>query len=319
MTPNPDQSMTLYSFVIPAFNESPHLEPLQERIRLVMSKLDRKFEIIFVNNGSTDKTREILKNLTNKFTDIIAVNLTRNFGYDGAICAGMDHVNGNRIIVMDGDQQDPPEALPPFIKKAETGVDIVYGVRKKRPEGFLSSIKYRMFYRVFKMIAVMEIPLDAGNFCVMTRRVANFIVNAPERQKFVRGLRAWSGFSSTGIDYSRELRPGGESKFGFLELLRYSISGLLMFTDFPLRLLSWLGAFGIFVSVTGALYCLLAYLIALPVSIGYVIAFVVLFAFSLNFLSLGILGMYIGAIFTEVQRRPTHVVDSVLGGHKVNS
>ena len=312
-----------YSLVIPAFNEEKNVGPLVERIEKVMSGLSCTYEIIVVDNGSHDSTPLELKNLLKICPELVVITLTRNFGYDGAIVAGLENIRGGKIIIMDGDQQDPPEVLPEFISKSKEGFDIVYGIRLKRTEGWLISIQIKIFYRLIKKLVDFDLPKGAGNFGIMNREVVDMICRMPERNKFIRGLRAWSGFSSVGLVYERKKRPQGDSKFSFFAYLNHALNGITSFSTVPLRLFTYMGIVGIGISllatflffVTKALelagLSLLSYKIASGTT---TLTIMVLTGISLNFLGFGIIGEYLGRVFEEVKNRPSYIVKNIAYG-----
>jgi polyisoprenyl-phosphate glycosyltransferase len=312
-----------YSFVIPAFNEEKNLAPLIDRIKKVMSLANRTYELIIVDNGSFDSTPKVLDQLLQENDMLVVLTMSRNFGFEGAIGAGFEHVRGKKVIVMDGDQQDPPEVLPEFIEKSEEGYEIVYGIRKTRTENWFISILIKTFYRIIKKIVAFDMPKDAGNFGIVDRNVVDIINNMPERNKFMRGLRAWTGFTSAGIVYKRNHRVLGKSKFPFTAYVNHAINGITSFTTAPLRMFTYLGAggicisllFGIFIFITKITdifgYKLLGYIIADGAT---TITLLVLSVLSINLLAFGILGEYIGRIFEEVKQRPNYLLRNIRYG-----
>lgn len=312
-----------YSFVIPAFNEEKNLAPLIDRVKKVMYLENRTYELIIIDNGSFDSTPKVLDQLLQENEMLVVLTMSRNFGYEGAIGAGFEFVRGKKIIVMDGDQQDPPEALPEFIKKSEEGYEIVYGIRRTRTENWFISILIKAFYRIIKKIVAFDMPKDAGNFGIVTRNVVDTINNMPERNKFMRGLRAWTGFSSVGIVYKRNQRVQGKSKFPFTAYVNHAINGITSFTTVPLRMFTYLGVggicisilFGIFVFITKIAdtlgYKLLSYSIADGAT---TITLLVLSVLSINLFAFGILGEYIGRIFEEVKQRPNYLLHNIRYG-----
>jgi len=317
-----------FSLIMPAFNEEGNIGPLVERIEKVMSGISCSYEIIVVNNGSNDSTPFVLEKLLKTYPQLVAITLTRNFGYDGAIIAGLENSRGKKIIIMDGDQQDPPEVIPEFISKSEEGFDIVYGIRSKRTEGWFISVQIKIFYRLIGKIVNFDLPRDAGNFGIITREVVDIINDMPERNKFIRGLRAWSGLSSTGLVYNRNNRPSGESKFSFFSYFNNALNGITSFSTVPLRLFTYAGIFGICVSLLTALfffvtklgeilgYSLLEYKIA---SGSTTLGILLLAAISLNFLGFGVVGEYVGRIFEEVKNRPYYLIRKVAYGRNIES
>jgi len=314
-----------YSIVIPAYNEEENLTPLLERIKKVMALVSGSYEVIVVDNGSYDSTPALLEELINTYPWLVVVTLSRNFGYEGAIAAGFEYVCGSWIIVMDGDQQDPPEVIPEFINKAKEGYDIVYGIRAKRTEGWFLGFQMKLFYRIWKAIVNFDIPRNAGNFAIISRRVLDIINGMPERNKFIRGLRAWTGYPSTGIVYQRDSRTLGKTKFSLLAYVNHALNAITSFSAFPLRVFSYLGGLGLlacfllgsFLFLTKVAeflgWSLLNYTIPRGAT---TIALLVLGSFSINLLGLGILGEYIGRILEEVKGRPNFLVRKVIRNGK---
>ena len=310
-----------YSVVIPAYNEQGNIKPLLERIEKIMADVDGTYEIVIVDNGSFDGTPAILNELVGKYPSLVIVTLSRNFGYDGAITTGLEYARGSWVIIMDGDQQDPPEVIPQLIDKTMEGYDIVYGIRAKRTESWFLALQMLIFYRLWKKIANINVPKDAGNFSIISREVVDIIKRMPERNKFIRGLRAWTGYSSTGLIYQREERILEETKFSFLAYLNHALNGITSFSTVPLRMFTYTGlvgllmcsTFGLFLLMTKAFelfgFKLLSYNIAKG---GTTLGLLVLTAISINLLGFGIIGEYIGRIFEEVKNRPNFLVRKVV-------
>ncbi len=312
-----------YSLVMPAYNEEGNVGPLVERIEKVMSGISCTYEIIIVNNGSYDSTPLVLEKLLKTCPRLVVLTLTRNFGYDGAIIAGLENSRGQKIIIMDGDQQDPPEVLPEFISKSAEGFDIVYGIRSKRTEGWFLSAQIKIFYRLMGKIVNFDLPKDAGNFGIMTSEVVDIINGMPERNKFIRGLRAWSGLSSIGLVYQRDDRSHGQSKFSFFSYFNHALNGITSFSTVPLRLFTYIGILGILISLLFASFLFVTkFLEVLGLSVldyelasgATTIALLMLIAISLNFLGFGIVGEYVGRIFEEVKNRPHYLIRNIAYG-----
>lgn len=306
------------SFVIPVFNEAEHLGPLSERIaRTCDEHAIEAYEILFVENGSVDDSEGILRRLHEKNQRVKMIQLSRNFGYQGAISAGLAHARGEWTVILDGDQQDPPELMPVMLRTAREGYDVVYGVRTKRHEPWLKRIAYAAFYRLWRATAEIHVPLNAGDFCLLRRNVVDSILSMPERHRFVRGLRAWSGFRQIGIPYERAPRAGGESKFGLTDMISLALEGLLSYSTFPLRLMTFVGLWIALLSfVVGSVQACLRILnwlgiITLPGILppGLTqINLLVTFLLGFNILCVGILGEYVGRIYGEVKQRPLFIV-----------
>ena len=322
-----DEQMDLidYSIVIPIFNEEENIRPLTERLVSVMKATDSTYEIVFIDNGSIDKSPIILGDLLNEFGNLKVITLSRNFGYDGGISSGFEYAKGSRIIIMDGDQQDPPEEIPRFISKAKEGYDIVYGIRKKRNKGFLLNLQMKFFYRIWKQVVTINVPKDAGNFGIISREVMDIIKDMPERNKFIRGLRAWTGYPSVGIEYKRDRRSLGKTKFSFVNYLNHAVNGITSFSTAPLRMFSYLGFIGLSCCFLFGLYIFITRIISI---LGYniidygdisgtaTIILLILAVLSINLFGLGIIGEYIGRILEEVKKRPNYIVKKVRNSSK---
>ncbi len=314
-------SIVDYSIVIPAYNEQGNIKPLLERIEKVMADVEGTYEVVIVDNGSFDGTPVILNELVGKYPSLVIVTLSRNFGYDGAITTGLEYAQGSWVIIMDGDQQDPPEVIPQLIDKAKEGYDIVYGIRAKRTERWFLSLQMKIFYRIWKKIVNINVPKDAGNFSIISREVVDIIKRMPERNKFIRGLRAWTGYSSMGLIYQREERILGKTKFSFLAYLNHALNGITSFSTVPLRMFTYTGLVGLLMCSTFGLFLLLTKVFELfgirllsynIAKGGTTLGLLVLTVISINLLGFGIIGEYIGRIFEEVKNRPDFLVRKVV-------
>jgi polyisoprenyl-phosphate glycosyltransferase len=306
----------MISIVIPAYNEEDGITELYRRIVTASPAWDDDFEILIVDDGSRDRTVEICERIAASDPRLKVLVLSRNFGHQPAVSAGLMHARGNIVVVMDADLQDPPEELLPFIRKIHDGWDVVYAIRTKRKEGLFKRVCYKLYYRLLKKMAVLDIPLDAGDFCVMRGEVVDAINRLPERNRFVRGLRSWVGFRQTGIAYERQSRFAGEPKYNFRKLLKLAIDGIVNFSYRPLQFIMSIGlVLGIF-SMLGAVFVVFQYITDWTIvgfnprnSQGWTsLIFVILFFSSVNLISLGILGEYLGRLFEEVKHRPVWIV-----------
>ena len=307
-----------YSIIIPAYNEEDNIRPLVDRIKNTMVHVNGSYEIVIVDNGSYDSSPMILENLLRQEKSIVVVTLSRNFGYDGAITTGLKYASGNWVIIMDGDQQDPPESIPEFIHKAKEGFSIVYGIRSKRTEGILIGWQIKIFYKLWKIIANIDTPRDAGNFGIMSQEVVKIINRMPERNKFLRGLRAWTGYPSIGIKYQRDDRKSGETKFSYLKYTNYALNGITSFSTIPLRILTYVGSLGLIICTFFSIFLIFSKIVEILGYLPYKIAsgtttlaLLMIIAISVNILSMGILGEYISRIMEEVKNRPSALVTKV--------
>lgn len=302
------------SVVVPVFNEEATLDALVARLERVLEGAGLDYEVVFVNDGSRDRSAEMLRAHHARNPRLKCIMLSRNFGHQVAVTCGLDHARGDAVIVMDGDLQDPPEVLPGLVARWRDGYDVVYAVRRRRKEGWAKVLAYKAFYWVLNRVSYLDIPLDSGDFSLMDRRVVELLAAMPERNRFVRGLRTWVGLRQTGFEYERDARYAGESKYSFTKLLRLAFDGLVSYSFAPLRLVSNLG---MLVSLSALLY--MVYLLAARLFGDMTIqgwtstVVIVLFLGGIQLLSLGIIGEYIGRIFDEVKQRPQYVIGDSLG------
>jgi dolichol-phosphate mannosyltransferase len=304
------------SVIIPAYNEGEGLRLVYQRVTACAAGWGEDYEILLVDDGSRDNTLAVAEELARSDGHVKVISFTRNFGHQPAVTAGMEHARGDLIAVIDADCQDPPEELARFFQRCREGVDVVYGVRRKRKEGVLKRLSYRLFYRLFAYLADITMPLDAGDFCVMNRRCVDAMNALPERSRFLRGLRAWVGFRQEGLAYERAARAAGEPKYTFRKLLNLALSGIINFSSKPLRLIAYFGfALGL-LSVLVGLFVLVQYIADWTV-FGYnprqqrgwtSLMLVILLLASAQLFCLGILGEYVGRLFEEVKRRPVYLV-----------
>jgi len=306
------------SVIVPCFNEEQVISTTHGEIVKNLSKVDDlRLEIVYVDDGSGDKTLEILRSLAENETsvDVVIVSLTRNFGHQPAITAGLERCSGDVVVVIDADLQDPPEVVVEMLDLWRHGYDVVNAVRTKRKEGFFLKIAYFAFYRLYNRMASVDVQVDAGDFCLMDRRVVDQLNRLPERNRFVRGLRSWIGFKQTTHSYERRARVAGETKYPFSKLVQLAFDGIFNFSTLPL---TFVFVFGVILSLLA--FALIVFLVLVkifgivvfgnhPDDIpGYysTISTVLLFS-GIQLVSLGIIGEYIGRIYLEVKNRPTYV------------
>ena len=313
--------MKKISLVIPFLNEEKVIVSLLEKIEENIAKLRYEFEIIFVDDGSNDKTLEFIKEKSSKDSKYKYISLSRNFGHQTAVSCGLKHSKGDAVIIMDADLQDPPEILGKYLEKWEEGYEVVYAVRTKRKENFIKRFFYWSFYRILKLIVEIDIPLDSGDFSLIDRKVVEVLNSMPERNRFVRGLRAWSGFKQIGISYERAGRYAGDSKYSFKKLLKLATDGILSFSTFPLTIAIKVGIFIFAVSIMGIIFTFIQRIyfdefskIGLAPSPGFAtIVISILFLGGIQIFFLGIIGSYIVRIYDEVKRRPNWVIKDYKG------
>jgi glycosyltransferase involved in cell wall biosynthesis len=302
------------SVVIPIFNEEETLEVLYARLSKVLDGLGEDYEVIFVNDGSRDRSELLLRDIQKRNPRFKSIHFSRNFGHQTAITCGFDHAKGRAVIAMDGDLQDPPEVLPDLLARWREGYDVVYAVRQKRKEGLLKRTAYKTFYWVLHKVSYLDIPLDSGDFSLIDRRVIDVLQSMPERNRFVRGLRTWAGFRQIGYEYAREARFAGQSKYSLGKLMKLAFDGLVSYSYVPLRLVSNVG---LLVSMSALAY--MGYLLVarmfgdMPIQGWTSTVVILLFLGGIQLLSLGVIGEYVGRIFEEVKHRPQYVVRDRVG------
>ncbi len=315
-----EQKVATLSVVIPVLNEEQNIPELVRRLREALDGNGMPFEVLFVDDGSTDRTLEILRELHKNDRRVKAVQLARNFGHQAAIAVGLRAAAGDAVIVMDGDLQDSPEILPHFVKKWQEGFDVVYAIRARRSDSLPKMITYKAFYRILGRISQIRMPLDAGDFSLMSRRVVDVINAMPERTRFIRGMRSWVGFRQVGVPQSRAPRHAGPAKYSYAMLLGLALDGFFAFSYRPLQIAS---LFGIVVSA-GALFLMVALIVlkfthGIPLLGWTSLMVTALFLGGVQLICLGILGEYVGRIYEETRSRPSYVVAGVIGETQLES
>ena len=314
----------MISIVIPIYNEEQVIPKLYKRLLSAAPSWSEPYEIILVDDGSTDNSLELMKLYAFKDPDFKVVQLSRNFGHQAAISAGIKVALGDAVVVMDGDLQDPPEELPKFLEKWKEGYDVVYAIRTRRKEGVVKRSAYYLFYRILGWMSEIDIPLDSGDFCVMDKKVVRALnYEFPENIRFVRGLRAFAGFKQVGVKYERDKRAAGEVKYTFRKLMQLALDGLFGFSTFPLRLSTYLG---VLISIPS--FCIVIFLIVHRILdfkiMGYspsdtpglaTLGVGMFFLGGIILIILGIIGEYLGRIYVEVKRRPFYIINEVFN-HK---
>jgi dolichol-phosphate mannosyltransferase len=304
----------LLSVLIPMFSEEEVVAECYKRVKAVLRLVDDvDHEILFIDDGSRDHTLERLKAIRTSDDTVRVIRFSRNFGHQAAVTAGLERVRGDATIILDADLQDPPELIPQLIEKWRSGFHVVYAVRRKRKEGFFKRVSYAAFYRLLKRLADVDIPLDSGDFCLMDRVVVDQLNQMPERNRFIRGLRSWIGFSQTGIEYERDRRFAGEVKYTLPKLIKLGLDGLLSFSYTPLRLATFLGFITSSVSFVGGIGVIISKYIADYTPRGWTSTLVIVFFLGgVQLITLGIIGEYIGRIYDEVKKRPVYIVEEDL-------
>ncbi|MGB6517277.1 MAG: glycosyltransferase family 2 protein [Candidatus Cybelea sp.] len=313
-----DRTRPTLSVVVPLYNEAGIVPQLLERIGGVVERLrsEYDYEIVLVNDGSTDGTAAAIRREMERRAHVVLINLSRNFGHQLAATAGLEIAAGDAVILMDGDLQDPPELIETFLRRWREGFDVVYAVRRTRPgESRFKLFTARLFYRIIKRLTRIAIPLDAGDFRLMSRRVVDALRRSPERNRFLRGMVSWVGFNQTAIEYDRDVRYAGSTKYPLTKMMRFAMDGITSFSDIPLRFASY---FGFTVSAIAFIYALVVIGFKLfslnppaytPGWASTIVA--VLFLGGVQLMSLGILGEYLGRVYDEVKGRPLYLISEI--------
>jgi polyisoprenyl-phosphate glycosyltransferase len=303
------------SVILPVYNERETLELLAARLVPVLQEsTGGSFEVIFVDDGSRDGSDQIVDTFHGKDPRFKAIHFSRNFGHQAALQAGLDAASGGAVILMDADLQDPPEVLSKFIELWREGYDVVYAVRKKRKEPLLKRTAYALFYRTMKLVAEIDVPLDAGDFCLMDRRVVDVLISLQERNRFLRGLRSWIGFKQIGVEYERDARHAGDPKYTLRKLIALAISGYIGFSAMPLRLAVWLGLVAAGIGFLIAVWAVFTKLAGIYSPTGWTSTIaVILFIGGVQLLMLGVIGEYLSRVYDEVRQRPLYIVRSRVG------
>jgi len=301
------------SLVVPVFNEAAAIAPFVATVARAMAALACRYEVLFVDDGSSDDTVTVLRAAKKSEPAIVIVSLTRNFGKEAALTAGLDHAKGDAVIPMDVDLQDPPELIARFVERWQAGADIVYGVRSSRhSDGPLKRVSAGWFYSLFNLMSPTQIPFNAGDFRLMDRRVVDEVNRLRERSRFMKGLMAWPGFRTESVPFERSERVSGKSSWNYWKLWNFALDGLTSFSTVPLRLWLYVGAI---VSVLSFLYAAFIIVHAAVTGIdvpGYpsLMASVMFFG-GIQLVSIGLVGEYVGRIFHEIKGRPIYIVDTI--------
>jgi polyisoprenyl-phosphate glycosyltransferase len=314
--PLPFNTEVEISAVVPVFNEEGSLGELHRRITSVLGALDVPYELVLVDDGSRDRTTAIIAELCADDARVRAVHFSRNFGHQAALAAGLQHASGRAVIVLDADLQDPPELIPELLAHWRNGYQVVYAQRRKRErEGLVKRGAAFLFYRILSRITRFEIPADTGDFCLMDRTVVDLLNAMPERNRYVRGLRAWVGFRQTAVPFDRPPRYAGEPKYTFGGSFGLALNGILALSKFPLRVATYFGlAVSLASFVLGIWYVVQRLAGRADLVRGWAsIVVIVLFLGGVQLLTIGIIGEYLSRIYDEVKQRPLYVVRERIG------
>jgi polyisoprenyl-phosphate glycosyltransferase len=312
----------LLSAIVICFRDGPTVRELHRRLTMSLRGITDQYEIIYVNDASPDDAADVLRELVSKDPHLTVIHHARNFGSHAAFTSGMQHARGDAVILMDGDLQDPPELIPEFVRLWREGFIVVYGIRRKRQKsmGIINRQLYHLFYIVLQWLSSVRVPLDAGEFSLMDRLVVDRINAMPERQRFVRGLRAWVGGKQTGVAYDRPERYAGVSTYGLRRNVRLAKQAICSFSDAPLVWVSYVAAAVTVLALLGILFYLWSFVVHPETPQGFTTIFVlVLFLGSIQLLSLSVIAEYIGRIFEETKGRPHAVIREIWNDQRSES
>jgi dolichol-phosphate mannosyltransferase len=307
------------SIVVPCYNEQENIKALHERIADVMAQVTDDWELVFVDNGSRDDSARTFSELAAQDPHVTVLSLSRNFGSQAAYSSGIEYARGDAVICMDGDLQDPPEIIPELVSRWLEGYEVVYGDRVRREAGLALRIANKIFYRLLRRFSYIDIPLDAGDFGLLDRRVVDIMNAMPERNRLIRGLRAWVGFRQIGVPYTRDARHAGRSSNSLLDLFRWASTGLVSYSYAPLELISLLAGVVMALAAVAIFVYTVLYFVRPNVPQGFQTLLVaILFLGAVQLLCLSIMSEYIAKIFEEVKARPKYIVRTVTNAHGSN-
>ena len=308
-------SSQLCSVVVPVFNEEAVLPLLYERLTATLAKAGMDWEIVFVDDGSSDRSWELLQGLQARDERVVALKLSRNFGHQMAVSAGLDHARGDAVVFIDADLQDPPEVILEFIAKFHEGYDVAYGVRQQRlGETVFKRASAALFYRTIRRITSVDIPADTGDFRIVSRRVADALCALPEKHRFIRGLVSWVGFRQIGVPYVRQARAAGETKYPLSKMIRFASDAVTSFSTAPLRFATTAGFFASACAFLFGAYTIVQKLaFGTPVQGWASLIVVISFLGGLQLIALGAIGAYVGRIYEQIKGRPLYILAEVRG------
>ncbi len=307
------------SIVIPLYNEAKVFPKLTERLENVILNLPFKAEVVLIDDGSRDQTAALIKAKCESDSRYLGIILSRNHGHQLALSAGLSKARATRaVMVMDGDLQDPPELIVDFYNKYLEGFDVVYAVRRKRKEGPLKRLAYWSYYRLQRSVSNFNIPIDSGDFGLMSRRVVDQLVQMPEQSRYLRGMRSWVGYRQTGLAYERDPRLEGQSSYSFRQLLNLAFNGIFNFSEFPVKLITHLGIYSILLSLIYIAYVIYQRIVHNDVPAGFTTLIVAIVLFSgVQLISIGLIGEYVLRIYNQVRNRPLFIIDQVISKAEV--
>lgn len=299
----------MYSIVVPMYNEESVIYETHKRLTKVMQNLGENYEIIYINDGSIDKTSQIILDIAKTDSNVRMLDFSRNFGHQTAITAGIDYASGDAVIIIDSDLQDPPEIIPEMIDKWKEGFEVVYGKRKQRKgETFFKKITASLYYRLLKKLTDIELPVDTGDFRLIDKKVCSELKKIREKNRYVRGIVNWVGFSHTYVEYIREKRFAGITKYKLKKMLSFAMDGITSFSQKPLRLSTYAGIAFEFIF----LMCFMSVLLG-NTDIWIIILMIAMFTNGIVLIMIGLVGEYIGRIYEESKQRPLYILRDKVG------
>lgn len=308
--------MVVFSVVVPCFNEEEVIGETYKRLSAVMKSMGEPYEILFVNDGSRDKTGSIVAGFCNEDESVRLIDFSRNFGHMPAISAGMDYARGEAVFIIDADLQDPPEIFPEMVAKWREGYHVVYGKREKREgEGWFKKLSAKVFYRLLRSMTNVELPVDTGEFRLMDRKVVDTVKSLPEKNRYIRGLVSWVGFKQVPVTYVRQERFAGETKYPLRKMIVFAMDAITAFSYKPLKLATFMGFLMSFVSFIYLLVIFYQHFFTDRTVAGWTsIIGVLLLTQGIVMMILGLMGEYIGRLYEETKNRPAYIVREVVGG-----
>jgi len=308
------------SVVIACYRDAGSVREMHRRLVEIFKRVTPNYELLWVNDNSPDNAEELLNEIAASDPRVTVISHSRNFGSQMAFTSGMQQSLGEAVILMDGDLQDPPEVIPDFVAGWLKGFDVVYGVRKSRRESRLMESARKVFYRLYRRLSYIDMPLDSGDFSLMSRRVVNSVLEMPERDRFLRGLRSWVGFRQTGVAYERAERFAGESTNSFLDNIRWAKRGIFSFSYKPLELISGLASIVTVLAGIAIVLAIARYISNPDAPAGFMTLLVaILFLGAVQLFSISIVAEYLGRVFEEVKQRPRYIVRGILNNHRTDS
>ncbi len=299
------------SVIVPIYNEEGNFYKLLDRLNIVIDSMNlNSYEFIFINDGSRDRSMEMIKEVAAKNKNIHYINLSRNFGHQIAVSAGLDKAAGDAVVIIDADLQDPPELIPELYKKLKEGFEVVYAKRKSRQgEGFMKKLTAKIFYRILGKMTSISIPVDTGDFRIIDRKIVDVLKEMPEQQKFLRGQISWIGFNQTFIEYDRDERNAGKTGYTYKKMIRLALDGITSFSNFPLKIVTIAGFVVSGISFFMILYALYSRFISRDYEPGWTsLMLTILFLGGIQLIGIGIIGEYISRISANLRNRPLYII-----------